>query len=154
MTPKTTTVASVGSPLLRTIDSTMPRATPVPNATGSDSIRATTAAARAGSSETGPWVTDTFTPANGARSMNVRVARPPETAHTIVDSRRMGMPSSSARSAFSAAARTATPASVRSRNQARPAITTGTTAMMRIWSPNSDVSPMLWRMLIGTSKAP
>jgi hypothetical protein len=53
--------------------------------------------------------------------MKVKVARPPAIAHTIVESRRIGMPSSRARSAFSAAARTAAPAAVRRGPQARPA---------------------------------
>ena len=72
---------------------------------------------------------------NGAFVMKVIVESPPATAHTSVWSRRTGTPSSSARSSFSAAARTARPASVRRRNHPRPMSTTGAAASIRTWSP-------------------
>jgi hypothetical protein len=62
------------------------------------------------------------------------------------------MPSSSARSAFSAAARTATPASVLRRNQASPRMMNGTTATMRTSSPISVLLPMSNEKLMGTVK--
>ena len=57
-------------------------------------MRATTAAASAGSSTAGPVVaTPGVTPENGALRTNVRAASPPATIHTIVERRRTGMPS-------------------------------------------------------------
>ena len=114
----------------RTIWSKTPRATPAAKAFGSDAMPDTTAAASAGSSSAGPAAASIGRPCPGARSTTVRAANPPTMAHTIVESRRTGIPSSSARSVFSAMARTARPSSVRSRNQLRAASTTGTTATM------------------------
>ena len=55
--------------------------------------------------------------------------------HTNVESRRMGMPRSMARSALSDTERTATPASVRVRNHPSPTSTTGTAMTMSRSSP-------------------
>ena len=93
-------------------------------------MRAITAAASAGMSTVGPLAMPGVTPDDGAFRMTASVERPPAIIHTIVDSRRIGMPNSSARSAFSADARTATPASVRSRNQLRARMTSGTVRMI------------------------
>ena len=71
---------TTASPVLfhRTICSMMPSPMPAPNATGSDSMRATTAAASTGQQH-GRTVGDApgFTPANGALRMYVNVASPP-----------------------------------------------------------------------------
>ena len=56
-------------------------------------------------------------------------------AHTSVVRLRTGTPSSRARSVFSAAARTAVPASDRLRNQASAPTTTGTTPRISRWLP-------------------
>ena len=84
---------------------------------GSDRMPTTTAAASAGSSTVGPGGGGrAATPSLGARSTTVSAARPPATDHSSSESRLTGMPSSRARSMFSAMPRTAMPASVRSRN--------------------------------------
>ena len=87
-----------------------------------------TAAASAGSSTVGPATAVSGTPSVGARRTTVSAARPPATDHSSSDSWLTGMPSSRARSMFSAMPRTAMPASVRSRNHDSTASTIGTTA--------------------------
>ena len=98
-------------------------------------MRASTAAARAGSSSAGPASTVGGSAWIGAVSMTVRADSSPAMAHTMVDRRRTGMPSTSARSAFSDAARTATPSDVRVRNHASAPATTGTMITMTTWFP-------------------
>src|SRR6476646_10774592 len=69
ITTKKTTFWNDGVPVLfqRTVCSTTPNPRPAANATGSDSILATTAAARPGSSTVGPFdATPGATPLNGA----------------------------------------------------------------------------------------
>ncbi len=96
---------------------------------------ATTAAARAGSSTVGPATAAIGTPSLGARSTTARAATPPAIDHSSSDSWLTGMPSSRARSMFSAMPRTAMPASEPSRNQVSPIRTIGTTASRSRSSP-------------------
>ena len=67
-------------------------------------------------------------PSDGARRTTVSAANAPTTVHSISDRRCTGMPSSRARSTFSAMPRSAMPASVRSRNHDNARATIGTTA--------------------------
>ena len=55
--------------------------------------------------------------------------------HTTVDTRRTGMPSSDARSPFSADARTAMPMSVKRKKAARAITMAATTPTATKWSP-------------------
>ena len=79
MTTRYATLTNDGEPVLfhRTVCSTMPRPRPAANATGNDSMRATTAAARPGSSTVGPLAMPGTTPENGALRMNVSAESPP-----------------------------------------------------------------------------
>ncbi len=153
-TSKTTWVSEGASDeFQRTIWSTTPSETPATMATGNDSIRATTAAASAGKSTDGPAeISPGCTPLNGARSMNASVANPPAIIHTIIVLRATGMPRVRARSRFSAAARTATPVSVRSKNHARPASSTGAMNKISSSSPVSVLIPRSTSTPIGTLK--
>ncbi len=87
-----------------------PSASPEKKATGSDSILATTAAASAGMN-TPPVDTNGLTgrPFVGALSTITPAATAATIIHTSRDRRWMGIPSSMARSGFSAIARTAVP---------------------------------------------
>ena len=109
----------------------MPRATPAPKASGRLSMPAMMAAASAGRMSVGPAPAAMVMPAEGVLRMLVRPANKPAITQTRVESRRTGMPSSRARSELSATERTATPASVRRRNQPRATSTRGTTMAMR-----------------------
>lgn len=89
------------------------------------------AAASVGRMRAGPAPAAMVMPADGALRMLVSPARTPAITHTSVERRRTGIPSSRARSELSATERTATPASVFSRNQPMATSTTGTTIAMR-----------------------
>ncbi len=142
ITTSSTTSERVGALVFHRVTWSMaPRASAAPHATGSDSIRAMIAAASAGSRIAGPVPAVGGVPTNGPFRRNVRVASPPPTAHTRRWMRRTGIPSSRARSAFSAAARIAMPAAERFRNQASAATTIGTTARIRRWLPSMTVVP-------------
>ena len=139
----------------RTTWSTTPSATAAANATGIDSIRATTAAARAGSSTAGPAIAAGVAPRNGAFSTKVSAASVPARTQTNVVRLRTGTPRSRARSVFSAAARIAVPASDRRRNQASAPTTTGTTAATSRWSPVRMTGPRVMVVEVrGVSNAP
>ena len=126
-----------------TTQSVRPRPTAVTNATGSDSKRATTAAARAGRNSP-PAETNGLAgmPLRGAAVMATAAARTPARIHTSWVRRRAGMPSMTARSPFSAMPRTAMPASVRNRNHVSPASATGTSDRARRSSPKNGVVPI------------
>ena len=156
MTPKSTTSISSGLVVFqRTSWSTTPSPTAATNATGIDSMRATTAAASAGSSTAGPAIAEGVAPRNGARSTKVRAASAPARTHTTVVRLRTGTPSSRARSVFSAAARIAVPASEPRRNQASAPTTSGTTAATSRWSPLMTTGPSSKLVEVsGVSNAP
>ena len=87
----------------RTTWSRMPRATPAAKARGRERSPATTAAASAGSMTCGPEeATERFSPSTATRSSDGQAASPPAIVHTSRESRWAGMPSSRARSPFSA----------------------------------------------------
>ena len=88
------------------------------------------AAVSAGNNTVGPNAALVTAPEIGACSRYVKVASPPAIAHTRVCREATGMPSSNARSLFSAAARIAIPALVRPSTHASPNATIGTTATM------------------------
>ena len=121
----------------RIVHSVIPRPMPATRAVGNDLNRAMTATARPGRMVVAPTSASGTTPVNGALVTKVMVDTPPATAQTMVWSRRTGTPRSRARSSFSAAARTARPVSVPSRNHPNPASTTGATPSMRRWSPRT-----------------
>ena len=108
---------------------------PASIARGRLSMRASTAAASAGSSRPGPLVKPDPDPISGAASMADSAERTAATAQTTVDSRRTGMPSSIARSALAALARIPTPTALRRRNSVMSASTTGTTTSTWTWAP-------------------
>ncbi len=153
-TRKATSMVEAFPVFQNTTCSSTPRPIPAANARGSDSILATTAAASAGSRSVGPPNAVDTEPAKGAFMMAVKAARPPEMIHTKVESRWMGMPNSKARSRFSAAARTAAPESVRRRNHASAAMTGGTEATIRRWSPVKRTGSMLKPKVNGVRKPP
>ena len=131
MTTTTSMTRVVGSPR-STFQSTSclstPRPTPAAKAAGSDDMPLSTAAARPGKRMVGPAAASSARPSLGARSTTVRAASPPVSAHSSRDSWVTGMPSSRARSMFSAMPRTAVPASVLRRNHTSAPNTAGTTA--------------------------
>ncbi len=116
-----------------TTASTTPMAMPPASASGSETSRPTSAAARARSSRPGPSASETdrpptFTLRSGLTRTTVRVDSTPARVHTMVDTRRVLMAASSAASRLSAAARMARPHGVRCRNRPRPTTTAGTKA--------------------------
>ena len=156
MTPrKATVIDDAFFVFQKTTCSMIPRPTPAAKARGNDSMPATTAAAIAGNSneEMLPKAVE-VDPAKGALRMNVSPASPPATTHTIVDNLLMGMPYSSARSALSAAARTAMPTSVRSMNHARPRMIGGTETRIARWFPLNVTGWISKLNEIGVSKPP
>ena len=93
------------------ISSTMPRPMAAAAVTGRSSIPPITAAARVRSRSAKPppdTLLNDWNPRIGTRRMTASAERNPAMAQTIVERRRTGMPSNSARSEFSAAARIAT----------------------------------------------
>ena len=73
--------------------------------------------------------------------------------HTTVDTRRTGMPSSDARSLFSAEARTAIPMSVKRKKAPRPTTIPSTTTSVTTWSPVKRTMPTLkWKRWKGVGK--
>ena len=154
-TRKTTEVVACRSTFQRTSCSTTPRPTPATKASGSDSMSATTAAARAGRRMATPAAASTGRPSPGALSMTVRAARAPVMTHTREESRCTGKPRRKARSALSAMPRMARPPSVRSRNQVRAPSTRGTTAMSSRSLPvRMTGSTATWTSLRPVAKLP
>ena len=113
--------------------STTPSATAATNVTGKLSIRPMTAAARARSNRLGPSTEPMATPWMGSRRSTPSPDIPAAITHTRVPSRFTGTPSSDARSADSACARTAMPMSVYRKNATRPSVTIGTTMRISRW---------------------
>ena len=118
--------------------SNTPMPMPASIAPGRLSMRASTAAASAGSSSAGPLVKLDPDPMSGAASMADSAESTAATAHTTVDSRRTGMPSSMARSALAELARIATPTALRRRNSVIRPSTTGTTISTCTWAPENS----------------
>ena len=110
-------------------DSVNPIATPAPSATGSDDMRATSAAVSARSRNAGPMVKSS--PADvvvsGAEMMAASVASAPASTHTSVDIRLMLMEARRAASGLAAEARMASPYRVRVRNSPRASVARGIT---------------------------
>ena len=142
-TSSTTEVGAASSTFHSTSWSRTPRSTPARKAPDIERMPTMTAAARAGSRTVGPATAVSGTPSVGARSTTVRAARPPATDHSSSESWLTGMPSSRARSMFSAMPRTAMPASVRSRNHDSTARTIGTTASSSRSLPVKVTGPTL-----------
>ncbi len=150
---KTTSVTASWRTLNPTTEFTMPRTTPAPKASGRFSIRAMTAAARAGSNRVGPAAAVNVKPWDGAFTITVRAARAPAMIQTSVDNRLTGMPNNMARSELSATDRMATPASVRNRNQPSPMRTSGTMMAIRRSSPSNSTGWMLtWNRVSGVGR--
>ena len=157
MTTRNTASTKDGELLVfhRATCSMIPSPMPAPSATGRDSMRAITAAARAGSSTAGPVLTAPGAiPVKGALRMKASAASPPASIQTIVVLRRTGIPRSRARSVFSAAARTAVPWSVRRRNQASASSTKGATSTISISSPPRRFTPRSSSRSRGTANGP
>ena len=122
-----------------------PTASPATTATLMFSNRARTATVNAPSKSVGPCrVLPETTPTTGERSTVASPARSAATTHATVASRRTGMPSSAARSVFSADARVATPRSVRRRKAPRARATSGTTAISSTVFP-LNTTPVIWK---------
>ncbi len=128
--------------------STMPSATAAITIVGRRSIPPITAAARARKRSAGPRIVPMGSPMIPARRKTARNASTAAMTHTRVSSLRTGMPSSAARSAFSAVPRTATPTRVR-RNSASSVHTTGTATAAMISPPRNFTNPMVNCALIG-----
>ncbi len=78
-----------------------------------------------------------------ARRNTARNAKTVARTHTMVWSRRMGMPSDAARSARSAPARIAMPVSLRRRNQANPTSTIGTATTATTSVPRNTIGSIV-----------
>ena len=83
-----------------------------------------------------PWI--------GSRRSTARPDSPAAITHTNVPMRLTGTPSSAARSADSADARTAMPTRVKRKNATRPSVTSGTTTMITMW-PALNVTGNHWK---------
>ena len=119
----------------------MPNPTPAAYATGRLSIRAITAATSGAINTSGPPATPICGPSTGADSSAPTPDSPAAKVHANRDNLRTGMPRSSARSGDSAAARTATPTSLRVRNSASAIRITGTASSTRTWSLPKKIGP-------------
>ena len=109
----------------------MPIPTDAATVTGRLSMRAMTAAASGASSDSAPLAWPRLGPRIWLERMAATPDSPPASTHTIRDRCRTGTPRSRARSFESAAARTATPVSLRPKNQARAPSTTGVATRAR-----------------------
>ena len=118
-----------------------PMSSPAPKAMGMLSIFAITAMARPNSSTPRPVLPVRLMPMSGPRRKMPIDDSTAASAHTIVDTRFTGMPSSEARSPFSAEARTAMPMSVNLKNA--PMATTAMPTMTTVirWSPLNVCTP-------------
>src|SRR3954471_15759211 len=94
----------------------MPMPMPAITQVGRLSMRAMTAAARPYSSTDGPMLEPTVRPLTGARRNTAIADITAPMTHTTVDTRLIGIPSSEARSPFSADARMAMPMSLNLKN--------------------------------------
>jgi hypothetical protein len=128
--------------------SMIPSATAAITIVGSRSIPPITAAASARNRIAGPSTVPSGRLPMPARRKTARNASTAAIAQTSVSSRRTGMPSSDARSAFSAVPRTAAPTRVR-RNNASRAQTTGTVIATITSLPPKWTVPIANDVLIG-----
>ena len=116
---------------------------------------AITAATNAGKSRVGPAASEGATPCEGELTMTVRPASAPAMIQTRREIRRQGMPTSRARSGFSASERMATPESVRARYQPRAKGSAITTPNTRRSFPSKSTGRMnVWKRESGVAKEP
>ena len=104
-------------------------------------MRPMTAAPSAASSTLGSSACVTDAPITPLRRKSVTYASTPTIAHSTLCSRRTGIPSSAARSALSAVARSAVPTAEKRKKPTSAASTIGTTMSTRISLPLKVVTP-------------
>jgi hypothetical protein len=142
MTISTAPLASAARPVENSTDwSTIPTNMPATTAIGRRSMPAITAVASPNSRIAGPTKPDSGRPISGARRKIPMAESTPARHQTMVETRLTGMPSSEARAAFSAAARTAMPRSVNWKKAANAPMSAATTRIVTMWSPENTTMP-------------